>query len=144
MNNKRQYRTRQRQMILAYLEKNPNTHLTAGDVCCHLCECGAEVGQATVYRQLEKFVDEGIVNKYIIDGNSPACFEFIGDRSAGEEEACFHCKCERCGKLIHLQCAELEGLGAHLYAEHNFRMDPLRTVFYGVCEDCLKDEAKAL
>ena len=141
VSNKRQYRTKQRQMILSYLEQNPNTHLTAGDVCGHLCGCGADVGQATVYRQLERFVDEGLVNKYLIDANSPACFEFIGENTSASEDVCFHCKCERCGRLIHMRCEELEGIGKHMFEEHRFKIDPLRTVFYGICEDCLKEEA---
>ena len=46
------------------------------------------------------------------------------------------CKCEKCGKLTHMHCEELEGIGEHLYEHHGFVLNPLRTVFYGVCEDC--------
>ena len=46
-------------------------------------------------------------------------------------------KCEKCGKLIHLHCDELEEIQTHILKEHRFKMDPMRTVFYGLCENCM-------
>lgn len=130
------YKTKQREIMMEYLEAMPGKHITAGDVCEHFKSKGQTIGQATVYRQLERLVDEGIVGKYIIDGNSPACFEYMGADSHKGAEVCFHCKCEKCGKLIHMHCEELEGIGEHLYEHHGFILNPLRTVFYGVCDEC--------
>ena len=135
MNSKAKYKTKQREMLLGYFETVPGIHVTAADVCDYLKAQGASIGQSTVYRQLENLVDEGIIKKYIIDGNSPACFEYV-DRQMTCGEECFHCKCEKCGKLIHLHCEELVQIRSHLKEEHHFTLDPLRTVFYGLCEDC--------
>ena len=44
----------------------------------------------TAYRRLEKLVDEGIINKYIIDPGSPACFEYVGEDSHQDSDVCFH------------------------------------------------------
>ena len=135
MNVRNQYNTRQRSRLLEYMQAVPGEHFTAKDVCDYFQACGAPIGVATVYRQLERMVEEGLVNKYIIDANSPACFEYV-DRQATCGEECFHCKCEKCGKLIHLHCEELVQIRSHLKEEHHFTLDPLRTVFYGLCEDC--------
>ncbi len=137
MNSRSKYKTKQRDVLLGYLETVPGVHITAGDVCEYFKSQGAAIGQSTVYRQLESLVDEGLINKYIIDGNSPACFEYTGEGTKAQGETCFHCKCEKCGKLIHLHCDELEEIGGHLFSEHHFRLDPLRTVFYGLCEECM-------
>ena len=137
MDSRLKYRTKQREILLGYLETVPGVHITAGDVCEYFKSQGAPIGQSTVYRQLESLVDEGLINKYIIDGNSPACFEYVGEGSHRDAEVCFHCKCKKCGKLIHLQCDELEEIQTHLFTEHCFKMDPKRTVFYGLCEDCM-------
>ncbi|HAG69272.1 MAG TPA: Fe2+/Zn2+ uptake regulation protein [Lachnospiraceae bacterium] len=137
MNSRSKYRTKQRELLLGYLETVPGVHITANDVCAYLREQGASIGQSTVYRQLESLVDEGIINKYIIDANTPACFEYVGADEHVDSDICFHCKCEKCGKLIHLHCDELEGVGAHLYEEHRFKLDPMRTVFYGLCDQCI-------
>ena len=131
-----QYRTKQREALISYLRTVPGRHVTAGDICAHFAASGTPIGTATVYRQLEGLVDEGLVNKYIIDSGSPACFEFVGENVHIDGAACYHCKCEKCGKLIHLRCEELSGLGEHLSLRHGFSVNPMRTVFYGVCADC--------
>ena len=137
MNSRTKYRTKQRDTLVEYLRKTPGAHITAGDVCEYFKACGTPIGQSTVYRQLESLVDEGIVNKYIIDIGSPACFEYVGADAHGDPaEICFHCKCEKCGKLIHMHCDELKAIQSHLLEDHGFRLDPLRTVFYGLCEEC--------
>lgn len=137
MRSRAKYRTKQREILLEYLESVPGVHVTAGQVCEYFSSRGEKIGQSTVYRQLESLVDEGIINKYIIDANSPACFEYVGSDSHAGSDTCFHCKCEKCGKLIHLHCDELEEIQVHLSEEHRFRMDPVRTVFYGLCEQCI-------
>ena len=140
MNGKSKYKTRQREVLLDYLEKVPGTHITVNDVCEYCKNQGKPIGQSTVYRQLERMVDEGLVNKYIIDANSPACFEFLPQPQQTEADVCFHCKCEKCGKLIHLHCEELTGIAAHLREHHQFVLNPMRTVFYGLCEECAAEE----
>ena len=138
MNNKSTYRTKQREELKNYLANKAGEHFTVGEVCQHFRSRGQNIGTTTVYRQLERMVDEGLVNKYIIDANSPACFEFVSDEHHHHGETCFHCKCEKCGKLIHLRCEELEGISGHLAEHHGFRLNPMRTVFYGICEECAR------
>lgn len=137
MNSKTKYKTKQREMLLGYFETVPGIHVTAADVCGYFNAQGASIGQSTVYRQLENLVDEGIIKKYIIDGNSPACFEYVEPDGQNDIETCFHCKCEKCGKLFHLHCDELNEMQLHLLMEHHFRLNSVRTVFYGLCEQCM-------
>lgn len=136
MNPRSKYKTKQGQALLRFLETVPGAHLTAADVCRQLREQGVAMGQSTVYRQLESLVDEGVVNKYVLDGSSSACFEYVGADSHGDGEVCFHCKCEKCGKVIHLHCDALERVQQHLREHHQFTIDPMRAVFYGLCDEC--------
>ena len=138
MDPRSKYRTKQRDTLLAYFRSYPGKHITAGDVCAYCKEQGASIGQSTVYRQLESLVDEGVLNKYIIDANSPACFEYVDHDQCFRDGICFHCKCEKCGRLIHLKCDELSEVVEHLKGEHSFILDPRRTVLYGLCEECGK------
>lgn len=137
MNPRSKYKTRQRESLMEFLRTVPGVHITAGDVCEYFRKRGTPIGQSTVYRQLESLVDEGVVNKYVIDGGSPACFEYISEDAHGGAEGSFHCKCEKCGKLIHMRCEELDEVGARLYGRYGFKVDPARTVFHGVCKECL-------
>ena len=135
------YNTKQKELLIDYLKASPDVHITAGDVVDHLRKQGCSIGQSTVYRQLERLVDEGVITKYTIDANTPACFEYVGKDSHEDPKWCFHCKCERCGRLIHLHCSELSSIGAHLAADHGFYLNPMRTVFYGLCDACAEAEA---
>ena len=136
---KAQYKTKQMTEILTYLKSVQGQHVTVNDIRRHFQEQGISVGTTTVYRQLDKMVKEGIAAKYVVDEKSSACFEYIGGQDEGYH--CYHCKCEKCGKLIHLQCHEVEELSQHMMERHSFELNAMRTVFYGVCSECRKKEA---
>ena len=138
MTTKSKYKTKQQEEILVYLREVEGEHVTVADILAHFKDMGNPIGTATVYRHLEKMVDEGIVNKYSIDGTSSACFEYIGSGSHSSD-GCFHYKCEKCGKLVHLHCDEFKELAEHLSREHNFKLNPMRTVFYGICKECREE-----
>ncbi len=140
MSSRQKYKTRQREILVDFFKSRPGQHITAADVCAYVKESGETVGQSTVYRQLESLVDEGIISKYIIDANTPACFEYAGHESRNDRRDCFHCKCEKCGRLIHLHCDEMKEFQMHLSREHHFRLNSMRTVLYGLCEDCNDDQ----
>ena len=128
------YKTKQGDELSGYLERMPGRHITAGDICEYFRQSGNPIGMDTVYRQQERMVDEGLIAKYNIDVNTPACFEYLGSHLG--EETCYHCKCCVCGKLIHMHCDELPELQKHVLEHHGFSIDPVRTIFYGVCSDC--------
>ena len=95
---------------MAYLKTVPGVHLTAAQIGRYFESIGRPIGTATIYRQLDRMVQEGIVSKSIVDEVSPACFIYVGEDAHCEEGVCFHCKCEKCGRLIHMHCGELEGI----------------------------------
>ena len=97
--------------ILTFLKSVQGRHVTVNEICDFYREKGISVGTTTIYRHLEKMVKGGLAAKYVVDGSSSACFEYIGDHGE-EHENCYHCKCEKCGKLIHLQCNEVESLNS--------------------------------
>lgn len=134
-----QYNTAQRQAIIDCLSE-AGSHMTASAVHAALAEGGRKVSSATVYRQLEKLVLEGAVVKSQPIGEKSACFELL-DKSACVPERCYHMKCLSCGKLIHLNCEEIDFLCAHMLANHGFRIDMSSTVLFGTCEACAKERA---
>lgn len=133
---KAQYKTRQMNELLAFLKSVQGRHTTVKDICDYFETQGIAIGTTTIYRHLEKMVNEGVVAKYVVDGTSSACFEYIGNHDKRKEVNSYHCKCEKCGKLIHLQCSEVESLRQHMMKHHSFEINSLRTVFYGVCSNC--------
>ena len=136
---KTSYKTKQQDLLFSYLQEMQGKHFTAEDVRAHFAQKEISIGIATIYRQLEKLVNEGKIQKYFIDEHSAACFEYSG-KDCNTDEQHFHLKCEICGSLIHLECEELSELGKHLQNEHGFSLNPFRTVFYGICSDCRKSQ----
>lgn len=130
------YRTRAQEELLAYLKLTPGVHHTAAELKEHFASSGVPIGTATIYRQLERFVEEGQIHKYFIGSGDSACYSF--EDSSAVCSPHFHCKCEQCGCLIHLECKELEEIETHLLEHHGFEWNPGKTVFYGLCEQCRK------
>ncbi len=129
------YKTKQQELLLSCFKAMQGRHFTAEDVSAYFQKQNISIGIATIYRQIEKFVAMGVVQKYFLGELNAACFQYMGEE-CHKEVSHFHLKCEKCGTLIHLECHDLEQLSSHLMAEHGFALDPFRTVFYGLCENC--------
>ena len=129
------YRTRAQEELLTFLKTAPGRHHTAAEIKEHFSEMDKPIGVATIYRQLERFVDEGKIQKYILGPGESACYAYVEDQQCATH---FHCKCEVCGKLIHLNCDELKEIQSHLLKEYRFSLDSGKTVFYGICDQCRK------
>ena len=112
-------------------------HVTVNEIHDHFREIGSSMGVATIYRQLEKLVAEGQMRKYVVDSGSAACFEYIGARQG--HARFIHCKCEKCGKVLHVERSEIEEMARLLEERSGFRMDNVQTVLYGVCGECREE-----
>ena len=89
------YKTKQMAELLTFLESVQGKHVTVNEICDYFKEKGISVGTTTVYRHLEKMVKEGVVAKYVVDGTSSACFEYMGSHEKENQMVCYHCKCEK-------------------------------------------------
>ena len=130
------YNTKQKEKLLDYLIKNKEKHTNVQEISACLNAEGTPVGVATIYRQLDKLVDKGIVRKYAFDGKTCACYQYIDSERGCHNH--FHLKCLSCGRLIHLDCDHLAEISDHIAKEHGFQIDSSQTVFYGICSDCSK------
>lgn len=135
MGHRTTYRTRAQEELLTYLKANPGQHYTAAELKEHFDGQETPISTATIYRQLERFVQDGSVRKYIVGPGECACYAYVGESDC---EPHFHCKCEACGRLIHLDCEELREIRSHLLEHHGFAWDTGKTVFYGTCDQCRK------
>ena len=125
------YKTKGALAVRQLMEKTHQAHVTAEEVHRRLEREGVRMGLTTVYRQLERLVEEGAVRK-IYGDRSGFCYQLAGD--ACREH--YHMVCTACGKLAHLDCDVAEGLFRHITEHHGFAVDLGRTVLYGSCADC--------
>ncbi len=132
------YRTKQKDLVLSLIMQHKTEHLTIDDICSYLKEADTPVGKTTVYRQVQRLCDEGIVAKYSIDNDSPACYQYSGESCKNH----FHLKCTKCQELFHATCSYIDSIESHIFSHHGFMVDNSKTVFYGVCQNCIRSEKK--
>lgn len=130
------YMTRQQQAVLHCIE-SCREGCTAAQLTELLHKQGQSIGLTTVYRQLEKLEQRGIVHKIAADDG--ARYQYCSAHLSGRH--CFVIKCERCGHMEHVHCDHLAQLYGHLAQEHHFQINPRRTLFYGLCSTCSQEGA---
>lgn len=133
------YQTKQKARILSYFEMHPDRHFTAAELVQAMQNDGTPIGAATVYRQLERLEQGGLLRRYALDERGSACWQYAMHR-----EHCtthFHLKCTACGMLLHTDCEFLRNIDTHILAHHGFCVDHSRTVLYGLCEQCQQQAA---
>lgn len=126
------YMTHQREWILTFLEQT-HDHVTAEQVLDHLHRSGYKIARATIYRTLERLVEQGMVRKYILGDGKRACYQYAGAQSCHDH---YHLKCESCGGLFHVECEFLDDMNRHIRTHHRFQINGAKTVLYGLCEAC--------
>lgn len=126
------YATKQQQAILHCLERQAEQAFTASHLAEDLRQAGCPVGLATIYRQLEKLEAAGYVHR--LPTEEGAYFQFCPHPESND--SCFLLRCESCGRIVHVDCAQMDKLYRHLETAHCFRVDPRRTVLTGLCQHC--------
>lgn len=131
------YTTKQGEAVLAYIRSLKDRHVTASEIVEHFEKNDVSIGRTTIYRQLEKLVQDGKVRKYSFDLSAGACFQYVDECKFCEEH--YHMKCENCGKIIHLQDEIMSAVAAHILRVHEFEVNVMKTVFYGKCRSCIQN-----
>lgn len=127
------YNTKQQQAILNYFAHNNDEYLTVSQIADYMNEQHIKIGLTTIYRNLERLIEQGAISKIKVDGMNCACFKY----EKNDKETYFGLKCEKCGNIIKVNCSHLEEFYNHINTEHQFDINSNKTVFYGVCKDCL-------
>lgn len=92
------YNTHSMKEIEEFLSSQKGEHFTINQIYEYFSSQCKPIGKTTIYRKIEELVAGGIVKKHIIDDNSSAFFEYIGN--SDEEDVRYHLKCNKCGKII--------------------------------------------
>ncbi|MEG2174399.1 MAG: Fur family transcriptional regulator, partial [Oscillospiraceae bacterium] len=108
-------------------------HLSVDDITALLEQEGSHVGRATVYRCLDRLVEQGALRRFAAGEGASACYQFVPDDGCIDHH---HLKCTGCNALLHVECGLLDSLAAHLLSDHGFVLDTTKTVLYGLCADC--------
>ena len=130
------YNTKQGEAILAYLISVKGIFVTAAQIAEQLNNDNVAISRPTVYRQLEKLIKDGRVQKYSFDGAYFSHFQYVDSDEMSKD--LYHLKCEICDGVYELQCDEVDSISRHIYENHAFQVNDRKIVFYGKCELCLQ------
>ncbi len=131
------YQTRQKELILACLRENAHRHMTVDMIVAGLRDQGEPVGQTTVYRHLERLVKDNQVMRFVGVEGASACYQYLTQDE--NHKSHYHLVCSDCGRMIHLNCREMDELREHMLLDHRFILDSCKTVLYGRCEECTQN-----
>ena len=137
MNVTKGYRTRQRRLILSYIAKNRDRHITAEDIMEHSRNDGDSVGKSTVYRYLNVLLERGVIRKYFVRKGSTACYRYVEDIP---KKVVYHLKCHLCGKNQDVECEALDIATQQLWQNNQFKLDSIQTLLYGECGSCIRQK----
>lgn len=128
------YQTKTKQSIIEYFMEHSNQTATVEDVCQYLKSENLQVNQSTVYRCLDRLLEQNLIIKYISDDGKKAIFQFAGHSQSCQHH--LHLKCTKCGKVIHLDCDFMDEIKTHVQQNHEFYIQCDSSIIFGLCKEC--------
>lgn len=127
------YQTRQRKLLIAYLEQHPDELLSAQQIAEALSSDSISV--SAVYRNLTGLEAEGKVRRTSQNGKRSVYYQYTAADICRES---LHLSCKKCGKSCHLNNKFADMITKGLANTENFKIDIANTVIYGICDVCAK------
>ena len=124
--------TRQKDLILEAI-KNNRTHPTIYEICKLVQEIDPTIGQATIYRNIKKFVENGKI--YVVKTrNGVDRYDYYNRH--------LHFECLQCGKIIDIEDSDLF---SELEKKAKTRMEKItdyKISLEGYCGECRGENEK--
>ena len=123
--------TKQLSFILDTIKMMPR-HFTADDVYEEVKKEYPGLGQATVFRNLNKMAEEGILLRIEVPGGGRG-YELRAPKH-------YHAKCMKCGKLFDIEMDYMPNLEKKVKDAHGFQFSGHDIIFTGLCSSCIKKQ----
>ena len=137
---KNNYRTKNKDAIMTYLQLHKEHSFSAYDVNEYMQQQGNQVNLTTIYRNLDKLTECGIIMKYKTAEEECCRYQCVKPQARCHEH--IHMQCRECGKILHMECEFMEEITKHLYDHHKFLLDCSGSVLMGLCADCAEKAQK--
>lgn len=123
--------TRQLEIILEVMKIKENMfHPTAGEIVNLVLGYDSSIGQATVYRNINKLVEEGLLIKIPTDNN----FRYDINTNTHAHLICF-----KCNKVFDLFDENYQESLKKLEKNNNIKITNSNLILKGYCESCNKN-----
>ncbi|MBR6917452.1 MAG: transcriptional repressor [Clostridia bacterium] len=130
---RKEYVTGNKSIVKDFFQKNSDSHFSVEAVIRRLEEDGYDIGKSSVYRIVGNLCKSGVIRRFEAPGIDNFVYQYSNFDAGCESH--FHLKCTKCGKLVHLECDELQHLKEHIKKEHGFIIGG-NGIINGICEGC--------
>ena len=127
-----QYNTKNKKTIIEFFKSHSDEWFTAEQVETSL----NSVGKSSVYRIVGELADSGVLLREYSERLSCAVYK-IDNKNCREH---FHLKCVECGRFVHIEDENVCNLLDKIAKNNDFSIDKGKSVLYGTCENCRKEE----
>ena len=135
------YKTKASKLIKQYTDQHSDQSFTAHHLYEYIVEQGQAVNLSTIFRNLDQFVDEGILTKFKTGHNDVFMYRVNQDVFHCHEH--LHLQCKECGKIIHIKKESMDSIIAMLEKDYKFFLDCDISTIGGLCKTCMmKKELK--
>lgn len=122
--------TKQKQLILDILDSSKN-HPTIGELYKEVKSQDSSIGQATVYRNVNRLYREDKLMKISVHGI---------DHYDRKREKHFHLYCNKCRKLYDIFDDDYLLFASKVEKMQKIKVENISILLEGVCEDCINEE----
>lgn len=122
--------TKQKQLILDTLDSSKN-HPTIGELYKEVKSQDSSIGQATVYRNVNRLYREDKLMKISVHGI---------DHYDRKREKHFHLYCKKCRKLYDIFDDDYLLFASKVEKMQKIKVENMSILLEGVCEDCINEE----
>lgn len=132
------YNTEQKKILLDFLIHHKDNSFTIEEIYEHLTSLSDTApGLSTLYRLMPKLVAEGKVKRFSGDKKRRFLYQIIGGEHCNTH---LHMKCNKCGKILHMNEGVSKSLLEEIQNLSNFSVDRGKTILFGTCEECERNK----
>lgn len=131
---KAEYKTKVRTVLFEFLQENPDRGFTAIDLLTYLQLNIEGVNKTTVYRNLDRLCEQGIIYKYRELEHEGWFYQYSAEHT--HCNAHMHGKCSKCGKLFHIEDNFINEFEENVMRTYGLKIDFGKTLIIGVCQGC--------
>lgn len=128
------YATEKRAKMLEYLKEHSDRDVCVKEIEEYLSQNNITVNVTTIYRYIDKLVQEEIVLKHTSENGNTCTYQYIDPNHSCHNH--LHMKCSSCGRIYHMDCEFMDEFQRHIYEHHHFALECRTSMLYGLCEHC--------
>ena len=131
MKTRENYHTKQKEKILNYI-RSTNKEFTVKELYDYF---ESNIGLTTIYRFVDKLVLDGLLEKRIREDHF-CYYQYLEECDCSNH---FYLRCNKCSKIIHVDCDCIKELSNHIILEHGFEITNDHIIINGICNECRGD-----